>query len=170
MRFVLIDRVETLEPGRRAVGSKTFAPDEAFFRDHFPGFPVVPGVLVLETMAQLGGRLIQASLGSAADPSVLPMLAMIERAQFRRPIRPGERLDVVAEIESLGAVRARVAGSVEVAGAPAASAQIVYVLVSLEHNRVGLPEAAVDEIRAWNRGVWQGLVGGGGTGPVDGSS
>jgi len=62
MRFILIDKIDRLEPGKLAEGHKIVAHDEDYFRDHFPGYPIVPGVLVLESLAQLGGRLVEASV------------------------------------------------------------------------------------------------------------
>ncbi len=159
MRFVLIDRVVHLEPGRKAEGYRVVPADEDYFLDHFPGYPVVPGVLLLESMAQLGGRLVQVSVRQASGREVLPMVAMVDRAQFRRPVRPGERLDVAAEITSLGSERARVTASAAVGGAAAASAVIMYGLVGIERGGMGIPQDAVAGIRAWDEAIWRELTG-----------
>lgn len=98
MRFVLIDRFLELEPERRAVAVKTFSPDEEVFADHFPGFAVVPGVLLTEAMGQAAGWLLAASFGFER----WPLLAMIERAKFRRLVRPGEELRLTASVEPRG--------------------------------------------------------------------
>src|SRR5512139_878200 len=143
MRFVLIDRIVELEPGSQARGFRHIPADDDYFQDHFPGYPVVPGVLLLESMAQLGGRLIQASVRHASGGDVLPMLTMVERAQFRRPVRPGDRLDLAAEITSLAADRARVTASASVDGQPAASAVIMYALVGTGTGAVSIPPDAV---------------------------
>src|SRR5580700_4162356 len=97
MRFILIDRIDRLEPGKRAEGHKLISRDEEYFRDHFPGFPVVPGVLVLESLAQLGGRLVESSVRNSTGHRVLPMLAKIEHAKFLRSVKPGDRLDLTVE-------------------------------------------------------------------------
>jgi 3-hydroxyacyl-[acyl-carrier-protein] dehydratase len=93
VRFVLIDRLLELHAGQRAVAVKAFSAEEELFRDHFPGLPVVPGVLITEAMAQTGGWLLAATLGF----SRWPLLTMIDRAAFRRLVRPGEviRLEAV---------------------------------------------------------------------------
>ena len=96
MRFVLIDRILTLEPGKRAVATKTFSPDETFFADHFPGFPVVPGVLLTEAMGQAGGWLLASETGLAR----WPLLSLIDRATFRRLVRPLEVLTLEATVRS----------------------------------------------------------------------
>jgi 3-hydroxyacyl-[acyl-carrier-protein] dehydratase len=163
MRFVLIDRIVMLEAGKRAKGFKIIPADDDYFRDHFPGYPVVPGVLLLESMAQLGGRLVQVSVHEASGRDVLPMLTMVERAQFRRPVRPGERLDVEAEITTLGAARARVIASASVEGQAAASAVITYVLAGIDTGAVAIPAEAVAAIRAWDEEIWRQLRGEAGT-------
>src|ERR1700674_3072235 len=121
MRFVLIDRIDRLEPGRRAEGHKLVAPDEDYFRDHFPGYPLVPGVLVLESLAQLGGRLVEASVREASGRRVLPMLAKLEHARLLRQVRPGDRLDLSVEIVALGDDAARATGVARVGGKKAAT-------------------------------------------------
>src|SRR5436190_22024568 len=101
MRYILIDKIDRLEPGKLAEGHKLIAKDEEYFRDHFPGYPLVPGVLVLESLAQLGGRLVEASVREAAGQRVLPMLAKVERARFLHPVRPGARLDLGVNVVAM---------------------------------------------------------------------
>ena len=96
MRFVLIDRFTQLERGQRAVAVKIFPADEKFFRDHYPDFPVVPGSLLIETMAQTAGWLIAYSL----DFREWPILVMVGRSKFRRFVSPGEELQIEARILS----------------------------------------------------------------------
>ena len=88
------------------------------------------------------------------------MLTMVERAQFRRPVRPGERLDVAVEITSLGANRARVTAAATVGGEAAAAAVIMYVLAGLDTDSVAIPPEAAQDIRAWDEAVWRDLIGG----------
>src|SRR5471030_288449 len=102
MRFILIDKIDRLEPGRMAEGHKLIAHDEDYFRDHFPGYPLVPGVLVLESLAQLDGRLVEASVREATGRRVLPMLAKFEHAKLLRKVRPSDRLDLSVDMLALG--------------------------------------------------------------------
>ena len=88
--FLLVDRVLELEPDRRIVGIKNVTVNEPFFQGHFPGRPVMPGVLILEAMAQVGGLLAFKSLGAATRPVVY--LTGVDGAKFRRPVVPGDRL------------------------------------------------------------------------------
>jgi beta-hydroxyacyl-ACP dehydratase FabZ len=88
--FLLVDRVMELDPDRRIVGIKNVTVNEPFFQGHFPGRPVMPGVLILEAMAQVGGLLAFKSLGAATRPVVY--LTGVDGAKFRKPVVPGDRL------------------------------------------------------------------------------
>jgi 3-hydroxyacyl-[acyl-carrier-protein] dehydratase len=96
MRYVLIDRLTELVPHRKATAEKTFSRDEDFFRDHFPGFPVVPGALLTEAMSQTAGWLIAASL----EFQSWPLLSMVQSAKYRRFVEAGETLRIEATTES----------------------------------------------------------------------
>ncbi|MGQ0695894.1 MAG: 3-hydroxyacyl-ACP dehydratase FabZ [Nitrospiraceae bacterium] len=88
--FLLVDRIKELEPDRRIVGLKNVTINEPFFQGHFPGRPVMPGVLIIEAMAQAGGVLVFKSGGPTGKPIVY--MAGIEVAKFRRPVVPGDQL------------------------------------------------------------------------------
>ena len=93
--FVLIDRVLELQPASRILAYKNVTYNEPFFQGHFPDNPVMPGVLIIEAMGQTGIILV---VGSLEDPSVLAnnlfLFTGIERARFRAPVRPGDRLEL----------------------------------------------------------------------------
>ncbi len=88
--FLLVDRIKELEPDRRIVGIKNVTVNEPFFQGHFPGRPVMPGVLIIEAMAQVGGVLAFKSVGPTGKPVVY--LTGIDGAKFRRPVVPGDQL------------------------------------------------------------------------------
>ena len=87
--FLLVDRILELEPGTRAVGVKNVTINEAFFNGHFPGNPIMPGVLIVEAMAQVGGILLLATTGNEGK---LAFFAGIDKMRFRRPVVPGDQL------------------------------------------------------------------------------
>jgi beta-hydroxyacyl-ACP dehydratase FabZ len=87
--FLLVDRILELEPGQRAVGLKNVTINEAFFSGHFPGNPIMPGVLIVEAMAQVGGVLLLATTGNEGK---LAFFAGIDKVRFRRPVMPGDQL------------------------------------------------------------------------------
>ncbi len=89
--FLLVDRIEELE-GDRVVGIKCVTVNEPFFVGHFPEFPVMPGVLIVEAMAQVAGVLVLSQIPDRKNKLVL--LATIEEAKFRKPVRPGDRLRI----------------------------------------------------------------------------
>ena len=89
--MLMVDRVEELHPPERLVAIKNVTINEDFFRGHFPGNPIMPGVLIVEAMAQACGLLVSYSLEAEA-PAMLPYLAGVERVKFRRPVVPGDRL------------------------------------------------------------------------------
>jgi 3-hydroxyacyl-[acyl-carrier-protein] dehydratase len=94
--FLLVDRIQELTPDRRIVGIKNVTINEPFFQGHFPGRPVMPGMLILEAMAQVGAVLAFKSMGHAVRPVVY--LTGIDDAKFRKPVVPGDRLRCEVEV------------------------------------------------------------------------
>jgi 3-hydroxyacyl-[acyl-carrier-protein] dehydratase len=159
MRFILIDKIDRLEPGRSATGYKTIAMDEDYFRDHFPGYPLVPGVLVLESLAQLGGRLVEASVRETSGRRVLPMLAKFDHAKLIRPVRPGDRLDLSVELVAIGDAVARAIGTARVAGKKTATAEIMYAMLDLSEAAGQLDDDQTRALYEWSDRVWSELKG-----------
>ncbi len=87
--FLLVDRILEVHPGSRVVAIKNVSIDEPFFAGHFPGYPIMPGVLIVEAMAQAGAFLALRSMG---DESRIAFFAGIENCKFRRPVVPGDQL------------------------------------------------------------------------------
>jgi 3-hydroxyacyl-[acyl-carrier-protein] dehydratase len=96
--FLLVDRVAEVVPGRSAVGIKNVTVNESFFQGHFPGHPVMPGVLIIESMAQTAGVLVVKSLGPGAAGKLVYFMT-IEAAKFRRPVVPGDQLRIYVAVE-----------------------------------------------------------------------
>ena len=102
--FLLIDGIQTLTPNESATGIKNVSGNESFFEGHFPGRPVMPGVLIVESMAQTAGCLVVASLGRESEGKLVYFMT-IENARFRKPVVPGDRLVInVQKLRSRGSV------------------------------------------------------------------
>ena len=102
--FLLIDGIQTLTPDESATGIKNVSVNEPFFEGHFPDRPVMPGVLIIESMAQTAGCLVVASLGKESEGKLVYFMT-IENARFRKPVVPGDRLVInVQKLRSRGSV------------------------------------------------------------------
>jgi len=123
--FLLVDRIEELE-GDRVVGIKCVTVNEPFFIGHFPEFPVMPGVLIVEAMAQVAGVMVLSQIADRKNKLVL--LATVEEAKFRKPVRPGDRLRIEMTIVKRKATLAKVAGTVTVDGVVVAEASMLCKL------------------------------------------
>jgi 3-hydroxymyristoyl/3-hydroxydecanoyl-(acyl carrier protein) dehydratase len=96
MRYVLLDRITALNPPEMATGVKCISLADDVFVDHFPGHPIMPGALILEAMAQLGGVLIEATMRARGRNDLHALLVMADKTRFRNMARPGDRLDLEA--------------------------------------------------------------------------
>jgi len=94
--FFLVDRIQELDPGKRIVGIKNVTINEPFFQGHFPGHPVMPGVLIIEAMAQVGGILAYLASDDEIRKKVCYFLA-VDAARFRKPVFPGDVLRLEME-------------------------------------------------------------------------
>ena len=123
--FLLVDRIEELE-AERVVGIKNVTVNEPFFTGHFPDYPVMPGVLIIEAMAQVAGVLVLS--GIPDRKSKLVLLAGVDGAKFRKPVRPGDQLRMEMKVLRSRATMAKVSGIATVDGAVVAEAEILCVL------------------------------------------
>lgn len=95
--LLLVDKVVEIEKDKRVVGIKNVTHNEPFFSGHFPDFPIMPGVLILEAMAQTAAVLAIHSLPESARDNLFPIFTGIEKARFRKPVRPGDQLRLEME-------------------------------------------------------------------------
>jgi beta-hydroxyacyl-ACP dehydratase FabZ len=121
--FMLVDRVLELEVGRRIRALKNVTIDEPFFRGHFPGMPVMPGVIILEAMGQTGGLLVLASQ-QPAENELLYFTGM-DRVRFRRPVVPGDQLILDVHFLNMRTRAAKIAATATVEGQLAAEAELM---------------------------------------------
>jgi 3-hydroxyacyl-[acyl-carrier-protein] dehydratase len=123
--FLLVDRILELEP-ERIVGIKNVTINEPFFIGHFPEFPVMPGVLIVESMAQVAGVLVLSQIEDRKNKLVL--LASVEEAKFRKPVRPGDQLRIEMKVARRKASIAKMFGTATVDGAVVAEATMLCKL------------------------------------------
>jgi 3-hydroxyacyl-[acyl-carrier-protein] dehydratase len=127
MRWCFLDRIDELVPGERARGRKGVAGSEDYFADHFPGFPVLPGVLQVEAMAQLAGKLIEITVFGTERRWVWPILSIVRKAKFRRFVRPGDPLELFVEIKEMRDESAVCKAWTQVGDDRMADAELVFV-------------------------------------------
>lgn len=127
MRWLLVDVIDTLEVGVIATGRKTWTSEEEFFQDHFPSFPVVPGVLLMEALAQLAGKLIGFSVRQQRGDWPFPILSMMNVVKFRKFVRPGEEVLLEARLISLRDEMAGVKVRAKCGGRIVAQAEQIFV-------------------------------------------
>lgn len=97
--FLLVDRITAFSKGEKIVGVKNVTINEPFFQGHFPGHPIMPGVLILEAMAQVGG--VYAQLAGEVEEGKVPYFVGIDQARFRKPVLPGDILRLELNLTSL---------------------------------------------------------------------
>jgi len=125
--FLLIDRITEFEATKRLVAIKNVTINEPFFQGHFPGYPIMPGVLVVEAMAQAGGIIMMYELEDRQ--SKLVVFTGIERAKFRRPITPGDQVRIEVEVLSFRSRAGRIQGRATVDGKLACEATLTCQVV-----------------------------------------
>ncbi len=151
-RYVLIDRIEELDPGRFVCATKRFDPHDPIFKEHFPGVPFIPGSLLLETMAQAGGWLIYASL----EKTAFPVVSIYHNAKFRRPVPPGTQLRVEARVEAWGRSDYRLRTLASAGDLRAAQAVVSYS--SMASKAEDLSHSQLKNLMDWAESTYQSLL------------
>ncbi len=128
--FLLIDRVLEVEPKQRILARKCVTINEGFFQGHFPGFPIMPGVLQVEAIAQAGGVLILLDFERPED--TLMLFTGVDKAKFRRPVIPGDVLEIEAKVLRLRSSGVKLQGTIRVDGQIACEAEVTCQLIKRE--------------------------------------
>jgi len=122
--LLLVDRILEWEPDRKITGLKNVTINEPFFQGHFPGAPIMPGVLIVEAMAQAGGVLAMASMPDAKEGTLMFFMGL-DQVRFRKPVVPGDQLILDVEIVKKRAKVIKLAATAKVDGALVAEAQLM---------------------------------------------
>jgi UDP-3-O-[3-hydroxymyristoyl] N-acetylglucosamine deacetylase/3-hydroxyacyl-[acyl-carrier-protein] dehydratase len=126
--FLLVDRILEIEPGKRIVGLKNVTINEPFFQGHFPGHPIMPGVLIIEAMAQVGGVLLMVGMGEQMADSKVAYFMSLDKVKFRRPVKPGDQLIFEIEILQIRGSVCKTRGVARVDGEVVAEAEMAAMV------------------------------------------
>ena len=122
--FLLVDRVLEREAGKRIVAIKNVTINELFFQGHFPGHPIMPGVLIIEAMAQVAGLMV---MEKGSDS--IPLFASMDNVKFKRPVTPGDQIRFEVEMIKIKSTFVRTAGKAYVDGKVVAEAEFMCSIV-----------------------------------------
>jgi len=153
MRFFLIDRITSWEPGRYGAAVKNVSLSEDFFDDHFPLKPIMPGVLMIEGMAQLSGLLLEEGVRKETGRNVKALMSIVERAKFRKPVYPGDTLEYRSEILSVNEMGGKVSAKAYVAKELVAESSFVFSFQMMDNPL--LEECRKRLLTLWTRDLKQ---------------
>jgi len=151
MRFLLLDRITSWRPGKSATAVKNVALSEDFFDDHFPQKPIMPGVLMLEGMAQLSGLLLEETVRRDFGRRVKALMSIVEKAKFRNPVFPGDRLEYRAAIDSVNELGGRASVEARCGDELRAECRLVFSFHEFENERLETRQREV--VALWMRGL-----------------
>ncbi len=147
MRYHFVDQIMDIELGQHIISKKNITSSEDCFTDHFPGFPVYPGALLLEVMAQTGGLLIEKTITEKDNRRILPVLSIVRQAKFRGAVVPGDTLIITVRLENYTETAAGMKAEITCEKTRVADAELLYSLLDVkrELGMDSLPE--VDKVQ-----------------------
>ncbi len=151
MRFLLIDTITAWQPGQSGTATKNVTLSEDLFDDHFPLKPIMPGVLIVEGMAQLSGLVIEEGLRESKGQNLKALMSIIEKAKFRKPVYPGDTLEYRATVLSVNEDGAKAQVQAFVENELVADCRLVFSFHNVDNSRL---ESRRSEILSfWLKGV-----------------
>jgi 3-hydroxymyristoyl/3-hydroxydecanoyl-(acyl carrier protein) dehydratase len=151
MRYFLLDRVIEVVPGESARGIKCVTLTDEVVHDHFPDFPILPGALLVEAMAQLGGFLIEVTRNADDAPLVRALLVQIKSAKFSKPAEPGDQIELRVRLGSALDAAAQIDAEAWVGATRIARAELTFMLRTIDSERVHEQRRYL--YRLWTRGL-----------------
>jgi 3-hydroxyacyl-[acyl-carrier-protein] dehydratase len=149
VRYLLLDRITLLAPPR-AEGVKCVSLSDDIFEDHFPGHPIMPGALLVESMAQLGGVLVEACMRERDRHDLHALLVMCDRVRFRNVVRPGDKVILATDVQRVTEDGGRVNATAHVDGALVAEAELTFAFAKVTH--AALVARRKDVLNVWLHG------------------
>ena len=151
MRYFLLDRITDVVPGESARGIKNVTLTDEVLHDHFPDYPILPGALIVEAMAQLAGFLLEVTVNSEGEPVQRALLAQIQSAKFSKPAEPGDQIEITARAGAIMDAAGQVDVEAHVAGSRIARAQLTFMLKVVDSERVNEQRRYL--YRLWTKGL-----------------
>lgn len=132
MRYLFVDRLLEVKVGKHVKAIKNITATEDVFNDHFPRFPLYPGALLIETMAQTAGLLIEKTAEKQEGRRVIPMLSIVKKSKFRDIVLPGDQLTVTVQLENQTETAAGIEAYIERDGKKVATASLLFTLLDVK--------------------------------------
>jgi 3-hydroxyacyl-[acyl-carrier-protein] dehydratase len=136
VRFILIDKITHWEPGCAGEAIKNVSLSEDFFDDHFPLKPIMPGVLMLEGLAEISGLILEETIRRQQGQNVKALLSLVERAKFRDFVTPGDQLTYRGEIESINEQGGLVRGTIRVGERRVGEARLLFTFHEIHNSKL----------------------------------
>lgn len=151
MRFYLADRILEIDYGNRIKGVKAVSLADDTLNEHFPGFPVFPGSLILEGAAQLAGSLFELTIAHQQLPQKRCVLSIVNRFKFRRPAYPGDRLIFDITVKTMQEEHGVVAVDITIEGEPCAEGMLTFIFLDIQNETLHAARTELYEL--WLRGA-----------------